>query len=170
MSHPARRCPHHSTRHEALEMCPIRPPSCQAAIDHLNSAAMRRFPDDPGLCPQQPRYHRLGRRFAGGRCRIGSCKRHRGRRYSDAIEANPRCGAGHAAIAKEVLGRNRRSKPVVGLSGGETAMTLRAKGGKGVTASSRWRQPRLTGTDPSHRRRRGRHRRLGKQCVADVQR
>ncbi|MGO6908511.1 MOFRL family protein, partial [Rhizobium ruizarguesonis] len=38
----------------------------------------------------------------------------------------------HAAIAREVSGRNRPfPKPVVILSGGETTVTLRTKGGKG---------------------------------------
>ncbi len=52
---------------------------------------------------------------------------------SDSIEGESRDVAlVHAAIAREVLGRNRPfEKPVVILSGGETTVTLRAKGGKG---------------------------------------
>jgi hydroxypyruvate reductase len=52
---------------------------------------------------------------------------------SDSIEGEARDVAlVHAAIAKEVLGCDRPfTKPVVILSGGETTVTLRAKGGKG---------------------------------------
>ena len=49
---------------------------------------------------------------------------------SDAIEGEAReAGRMHAAIAREVLSRNRPfSKPVLLLSGGETTVTLRGKG------------------------------------------
>ena len=49
---------------------------------------------------------------------------------SDAIEGEAReAGRMHAAIAREVLARNRPfSKPVLLLSGGETTVTLRGKG------------------------------------------
>ena len=52
---------------------------------------------------------------------------------SDAIEGEAREVAGvHAAIAREVAAKNRPfSKPVAILSGGETTVTLRGKGGKG---------------------------------------
>ncbi|NNH33532.1 glycerate kinase, partial [Rhizobium sp. SEMIA 4085] len=52
---------------------------------------------------------------------------------SDSIEGESRDAAlVHAAIAREVLGRNRPfEKPAVILSGGETTVTLRAKGGRG---------------------------------------
>ncbi|WP_343313629.1 glycerate kinase [Brucella sp. BE17] len=52
---------------------------------------------------------------------------------SDAIEGEAREVAHvHAAIAREVASRNRPfKKPVVILSGGETTVTIKAKGGKG---------------------------------------
>lgn len=52
---------------------------------------------------------------------------------SDAIEGEAREVAGmHAAIAREVAARNRPfAKPVLLLSGGETTVTIRQKGGKG---------------------------------------
>ncbi|MGO7286464.1 glycerate kinase, partial [Rhizobium ruizarguesonis] len=52
---------------------------------------------------------------------------------SDAMEGESRDVAlVHAAIAREVSARDRPfSKPVVILSGGETTVTLKAKGGKG---------------------------------------
>lgn len=52
---------------------------------------------------------------------------------SDAIEGEAREVAGvHAAIAREIATRNRPfAKPVVLLSGGETTVTIRNKGGKG---------------------------------------
>ncbi|UWQ90886.1 glycerate kinase [Rhodobacteraceae bacterium M382] len=52
---------------------------------------------------------------------------------SDAIEGEARDVAKvHAAIAREVVSRGRPfAKPVVILSGGETTVTLRGKGGKG---------------------------------------
>jgi glycerate 2-kinase len=52
---------------------------------------------------------------------------------SDAIEGEARdVGLVHAALAREVATRNRPfTKPVVLLSGGETTVTLRAKGGRG---------------------------------------
>lgn len=52
---------------------------------------------------------------------------------SDAIEGEAREVAGvHAAIAREVATRGRPfAKPVVLLSGGETTVTIREKGGKG---------------------------------------
>lgn len=52
---------------------------------------------------------------------------------SDAIEGEAReVGRLHAAIAREIMLRNRPfKKPVVFLSGGETTVTLRQKGGRG---------------------------------------
>jgi len=52
---------------------------------------------------------------------------------SDAIEGEARDVAGvHAAIAREIASRNRPfRKPVLLLSGGETTVTIRQKGGKG---------------------------------------
>lgn len=52
---------------------------------------------------------------------------------SDAIEGEARdVGLVHAAIAREIVSRDRPfSRPVVLLSGGETTVTLRGKGGRG---------------------------------------
>jgi hydroxypyruvate reductase len=52
---------------------------------------------------------------------------------SDAIEGEARdVGLVHAALAREVATRNRPfEKPVLLLSGGETTVTLRARGGRG---------------------------------------
>jgi len=52
---------------------------------------------------------------------------------SDSIEGEARDVAGvHAAIAREIVTRDRPfRKPVLLLSGGETTVTIRAKGGKG---------------------------------------
>lgn len=52
---------------------------------------------------------------------------------SDAMEGEAReLGAVHAAIAREIAIRNRPfAKPVLLLSGGETTVTIRQKGGKG---------------------------------------
>ncbi|MCX7303102.1 MAG: glycerate kinase [Hyphomicrobiales bacterium] len=52
---------------------------------------------------------------------------------SDSIEGEAReVGSVHAALAREVAARNRPfTKPVLILSGGETTVTMRAKGGKG---------------------------------------
>lgn len=52
---------------------------------------------------------------------------------SDAIEGEARdIGLMHAALAREVVARNRPfSKPVVILSGGETTVTIRGDGGRG---------------------------------------
>src|SRR5690606_26892160 len=52
---------------------------------------------------------------------------------SDAIEGEAREVAGmHAAIAREIAARDRPfSRPVLLLSGGETTVTMRGKGGKG---------------------------------------
>jgi hydroxypyruvate reductase len=52
---------------------------------------------------------------------------------SDSIEGEARdVGSVHAAIAREIATRDRPfKKPVLMLSGGETTVTLRAKGGKG---------------------------------------
>ena len=62
---------------------------------------------------------------------------------SDAMEGEAREVAHvHAAIAREVADRDRPfKKPVVILSGGETTVTIRGKGGKGVSATN---SPRLS--------------------------
>lgn len=127
--------PDHSTRHEALEIIAqygLKLP--QAAIDHLNSvAADAPLPDDPAFVRNS--HHIIASagvslEAAAALARAGGIE---AAILSDAIEGESRDVAQvHAAIAREVLGRNRPfAKPVVILSGGETTVTLRAKGGKG---------------------------------------
>ncbi|MBX5221558.1 glycerate kinase [Rhizobium sp. NLR9b] len=127
--------PDGSTRHEALEI--IRQYGLQlpqAALDHLNSPkADAPRPDDPVFLRHQ--HHIIA--SAGVSLAAAAAKAESQgitpAILSDAIEGESRDVAlVHAAIAREVLGRNRPfSKPVVLLSGGETTVTLRAKGGKG---------------------------------------
>ncbi|KAB0678786.1 glycerate kinase type-2 family protein [Aureimonas leprariae] len=127
--------PDASTRHEAIEIVRrygLKLP--EAVHEHLASAAA----DAPR--PADPIFTRHERhvvasagvsleaaantaRAAGVEAAI----------LSDAIEGEARDVAlVHAAIAREVLGRDRPfAKPVVLLSGGETTVTLRARGGKG---------------------------------------
>lgn len=127
--------PDHSTRQEALEIITqygLKLP--QAAIDHLNSAAADApLPDDPAFVRNS--HHIVASagvslEAAAALARAGGIE---AAILSDAIEGESRDVAQvHAAIAREVLGRNRPfAKPVVILSGGETTVTLRAKGGKG---------------------------------------
>ncbi|ANL27679.1 hydroxypyruvate reductase [Rhizobium phaseoli] len=127
--------PDSSTRHEALEI--IRQYGLQlpqAALDHLNSPkADAPRPDDPVFSRHE--HHIIA--SAGVSLEAAAAKaKEQGIEaaiLSDAIEGESRDVAlVHAAIAREVLGRNRPfSKPVVILSGGETTVTLRGKGGKG---------------------------------------
>ncbi|EJB07073.1 LOW QUALITY PROTEIN: putative glycerate kinase [Rhizobium leguminosarum bv. trifolii WSM597] len=127
--------PDHSTRHEALEIIAqygLKLP--QAAIDYLNSpAADAPLPDDQAFVRNS--YHIIASagislEAAAALARASGIE---AAILSDAIEGESRDVAQvHAAIAKEVLGRNRPfAKPIVILSGGETTVTLRAKGGKG---------------------------------------
>ncbi|MBX4907114.1 MULTISPECIES: glycerate kinase [Rhizobium] len=127
--------PDGSTRHEALEIIRqygLRLP--QAALDHLNSPkADAPRPDDPVFLRHQ---HHIIASAGVSLAAAASKAESQGITpaiLSDAIEGESRDVAlVHAAIAREVLGRNRPfSKPVVLLSGGETTVTLRAKGGKG---------------------------------------
>ncbi|MBA5800503.1 glycerate kinase type-2 family protein [Rhizobium changzhiense] len=127
--------PDRSTRHEALEIIAqygLELP--QAAIDHLNSAAADApLPGDPTFARNS--HHIIASagvslEAAAVLARAGGIE---AAILSDAIEGESRDVAlVHAAIAKEVSGRNRPfAKPVVILSGGETTVTLRSKGGKG---------------------------------------
>jgi hydroxypyruvate reductase len=127
--------PDRSTRHEALEIIAqygLKLP--QAALDHLNSAAADApLPDDPAFARNS---HHIIASAGVSLEAAAALAREQGIEaaiLSDAIEGESRDVAlVHAAIAKEVLGRNRPfAKPVVILSGGETTVTLRAKGGKG---------------------------------------
>ncbi|ARO23793.1 glycerate kinase [Rhizobium sp. S9] len=127
--------PDESTRHDALEI--IRQYGLQlpqAALDHLNSPkADAPRPDDPVFLRHE--HHIIASAGVSLAAAAAEAKLQgiTPAILSDAIEGESRDVAlVHAAIAREVLGRNRPfSKPVVILSGGETTVTLRAKGGKG---------------------------------------
>ncbi|KEC75360.1 UNVERIFIED_ORG: hydroxypyruvate reductase [Rhizobium esperanzae] len=127
--------PDSSTRHEALEI--IRQYGLQlpqAALDHLNSPkADAPRPDDPVFSRHE--HHIIASAGVSLEAAAAQAKEQgiEAAILSDAIEGESRDVAlVHAAIAREVLGRNRPfSKPVVILSGGETTVTLRGKGGKG---------------------------------------
>ncbi|ANL71844.1 hydroxypyruvate reductase [Rhizobium phaseoli] len=127
--------PDGSTRHEALEI--IRQYGLQlpqAALDHLNSPkADAPRPDDPVFSRHE--HHIIASAGVSLEAAAAQAKEQgiEAAILSDAIEGESRDVAlVHAAIAREVLGRNRPfSKPVVILSGGETTVTLRGKGGKG---------------------------------------
>lgn len=127
--------PDGSTRHDALEIVKqygLRLP--QAALDHLHSPkADAPRPDDPVF--RRHAHHIIASAGVSLEAAAALAKSQgiEPAILSDAIEGESRDVAlVHAAIAREVLGRNRPfPKPVVILSGGETTVTLRTKGGKG---------------------------------------
>ncbi|MBB4574456.1 glycerate kinase [Rhizobium lentis] len=127
--------PDDSTRHEALEI--IKQYGLQlprAALDHLNSPkADAPRPDDPVFSRHEHHIIASAGVSLEAAAALAKSQGIEPAILSDAIEGESRDVAlVHAAIAREVLGRNRPfSKPVVILSGGETTVTLRAKGGKG---------------------------------------
>ncbi|WP_064709145.1 glycerate kinase type-2 family protein [Rhizobium bangladeshense] len=124
-----------STRHEALEIIKqygLQLP--QTALDHLNSPnADAPRPDDPVFLRHE--HHIIASAGVSLAAAAAEAKTQgiTPAILSDAVEGESRDVAlVHAAIAREVVGRNRPfPKPVVILSGGETTVTLRAKGGKG---------------------------------------
>lgn len=106
----------------------------QAAMKHLRSnAADAPRPDDPGLAGNS---HHI---IASAAISLEAAAAEAERRgisaaiLSDSIEGEAREAAGiHAAIAREIALRDRPfAKPVLLLSGGETTVTIRSKGGKG---------------------------------------
>jgi hydroxypyruvate reductase len=127
--------PDAATRQDAIEIVRqygLKLP--KAAIDHLNSAsADAPRPDDPAF--RRNRHHIIA--SAGVSLEAAAALAQSNGItpviLSDAIEGEARDVAlVHAAIAREVRARDRPfTKPVVMLSGGETTVTLRAKGGKG---------------------------------------
>ncbi|MBB3645814.1 hydroxypyruvate reductase [Rhizobium sp. BK619] len=127
--------PDGSTRHDALEIVKqygLQLP--QAALDHLNSAkADAPRPDDPVFARHAHHIIASAGVSLEAAAALAKSQGIEPAILSDAIEGEARDVAlVHAAIAREVLGRNRPfPKPVVILSGGETTVTLRAKGGKG---------------------------------------
>ncbi|WHO71761.1 glycerate kinase [Rhizobium sp. BT03] len=127
--------PDGSTRHDALDIVKqygLQLP--QAALDHLNSPkADAPRPDDPVFSRHEHHIIASAGVSLEAAAALAKSLGIEPAILSDAIEGESRDVAQvHAAIAREVLGRNRPfSKPVVILSGGETTVTLRAKGGKG---------------------------------------
>ncbi|RFB95171.1 glycerate kinase [Rhizobium leguminosarum bv. trifolii] len=127
--------PDGSTRHDALDIIKqygLRLP--QTALDHLNSPkADAPRPDDPVFLRHEHHIIASAGVSLEAAAALAKSQGIEPAILSDAIEGESRDVAQvHAAIAREVLGRNRPfSKPVVILSGGETTVTLRAKGGKG---------------------------------------
>ncbi|MGO6785586.1 glycerate kinase [Rhizobium ruizarguesonis] len=127
--------PDGSTRHDALEI--IRQYGLQlpqAALDHLNSPkADAPRPDDPVFAGHE--YHIIASAGVSleAAATLAKSQGIEPAILSDAMEGESRDVAlVHAAIAREVSARDRPfSKPVVILSGGETTVTLKAKGGKG---------------------------------------
>jgi glycerate 2-kinase len=105
-----------------------------AALRHLQSeAADAPSPDDPAFAGNEVHVIASAARSLEAaaeearRCGIEAVI------LSDAIEGEARDVAGmHAAIAREIATRDRPfHKPVLLLSGGETTVTIRGKGGKG---------------------------------------
>ncbi|MEZ2126458.1 MULTISPECIES: glycerate kinase [unclassified Sinorhizobium] len=127
--------PDRSTRHQALEIVAqygLKLP--EAAIAHLNSpAADAPRPDDPVFGRHE---HHIIASAGVSLEAAAAVARSNGITpaiLSDSIEGESRDVAlVHAALAREILERNRPfQKPAVLLSGGETTVTLRAKGGRG---------------------------------------
>ena len=127
--------PDAASRHEALEIVAaydLKLP--ESVLRHLSSeAADAPSPDDLRFAGNE--VHLVASAARSLEAAVEAAKR-RGIEaviLSDAIEGEAREVAGvHSAIAREIAMRGRPfSKPVVLLSGGETTVTIRAKGGKG---------------------------------------
>lgn len=127
--------PDGSTRKEALAIIEqYRLDLSARMIDHLNS------PEADAPVPEDPRFERneyhviasagVSLEAAAALARSHGIEAHI---LSDSVEGEARDVAlVHAAIAREVAAKNRPfAKPAVLLSGGETTVTLRSKGGKG---------------------------------------
>ncbi|MBB3462594.1 glycerate kinase [Rhizobium sp. BK377] len=127
--------PDNSTRHDALQIIQqysLKLP--QAAMDHLSSPkADAPRPDDPVFARHE--HHIIASSSVSLEAAAESARAQgiAPAILSDSIEGESRDVAlMHAAIAREVAGRDRPFKrPVVILSGGETTVTLRTRGGKG---------------------------------------
>lgn len=106
----------------------------EAAIRHLNSdAADAPKPDDPRFARNEVHVIASAARSLEAAANEAKTQGIEAVILSDAIEGEAREVAGmHAAIAREIAARDRPfTKPVLLLSGGETTVTIREKGGKG---------------------------------------
>ncbi|OCJ09199.1 hydroxypyruvate reductase [Rhizobium sp. AC44/96] len=127
--------PDGSTRHDALAIVnQYKLALPQAAVAHLSSpAANAPRPDDPRFIRNE--HHVIASASVSLEAAAAVARSHgiTPAILSDSIEGEARDVAlVHAAIAREVLGKDRPfAKPAVILSGGETTVTLRGKGGRG---------------------------------------
>lgn len=106
----------------------------EAAIRHLRTpAADAPLPDDPRFGGNEVHVVASAARSLEAAARAAGRHGVEAVILSDAIEGEARdVAAMHAAIAREIALRDRPfRKPVLLLSGGETTVTVRAKGGKG---------------------------------------
>ncbi|MDM9620297.1 glycerate kinase [Rhizobium sp. S96] len=127
--------PDGSTRNDALAIVnQYKLALPQAAVVHLSSpAADAPRPDDPRFIRNE--HHVIASAGVSLEAAAAVARSHgiTPAILSDSIEGEARDVAlVHAAIAREVLGKDRPfAKPAVILSGGETTVTLRGKGGRG---------------------------------------
>ncbi|MBO9127240.1 MULTISPECIES: glycerate kinase type-2 family protein [unclassified Rhizobium] len=127
--------PDRSTRHDARDIiAQYKMPLPQAALDFLATpAADAPSPDDPVFGRHE--HYVIASAGVSLEAAAALARSHgvEAAILSDSIEGESRDVASvHAAIAREVLAKDRPfQKPVVILSGGETTVTLRGKGGKG---------------------------------------
>ena len=106
----------------------------EAALKHLQSeAASAPLPDDARFAGNEIRVIASAARSLEAAAAEAEKRGIKAVILSDSIEGEAREVAGvHAAIAREIATRGRPfDKPIVLLSGGETTVTIRAKGGKG---------------------------------------
>lgn len=106
----------------------------EAAMRHLGTpAADALLPDDPRLAGNPVHVIASAARSLEAAARTAARHGVEAVILSDSIEGEARDVAGvHAAIAREIALRDRPfRKPVLLLSGGETTVTVRGKGGKG---------------------------------------
>ncbi len=105
-----------------------------AALRHLQSeAAEAPLPDDPAFAANEVHLIASAARSLEAAAEEARRRGIEAVILSDSIEGEARDVAGmHAAIAREIAARDRPfRKPALLLSGGETTVTIRSKGGKG---------------------------------------
>jgi hydroxypyruvate reductase len=106
----------------------------RVVIDHLDSpAADAPSPDDPRFARNEVHVIASAAISLEAAARAARGAGIKAVILSDSIEGEAReVGAVHAAIAREIAARDRPfARPVLLLSGGETTVTLRGKGGRG---------------------------------------